>query len=96
MSKMTGDQTSGFVRISIPHALMFEPYNVTVDGANPIYWNYSLYDDGESRWIYFSYEHSTVEIVIIPEFPLLIILPLFMIITLLAVAVYKEKIKRIA
>jgi len=70
---------------------MPEPYNVNVDGANPTYWNYTLYDDGDNRWIYFSYEHATLKTIIIPEFSSIIILPLFMIATLLAVIVYKRK-----
>jgi hypothetical protein len=48
---------------------MFEPYNVTVNGTNPDFWNYTLHDDGGNRWIYFSYKHSTLEIIIIPELP---------------------------
>jgi len=91
VSNMTANQTYGFCRICIPHALMTEPYNVTIDGAEPHYVNYTLHDDGDNRWIYFSYEHSTLEIVIIPEFPPMLIMPLFMIATLLAVIVYRRK-----
>jgi len=91
VSNMTENQMLGFCRISIPHALMNETYHVTVDGAEPYYVNYSLYDDGDNRWIYFSYQHSTLEIVIVPEFPSFLILPLFMIATLLAVIVYRRK-----
>ena len=91
VSNMTANQLFGFVRIRIPHALMFEPYNVTIDGINPNFWNYTLYDDGENRWIYFSYEHSTLEIIIVPEFSqFLIILP-FMIAALLIAMIYKKK-----
>jgi hypothetical protein len=43
---------------------MSEPYNVTVDGANPQYWNYTLYDDGAHRWIYFTYQQSKRKVVI--------------------------------
>ncbi|TET64556.1 hypothetical protein E3J49_03900 [Candidatus Bathyarchaeota archaeon] len=92
-SNMTASQTYGFCRIRIPHALMSEPYNVTVDGANPTYWNYTLYDDGDNRWIYFNYEHSTLEIIIIPEFPSFLLLPLFMIATLLTVIMYRKNCK---
>lgn len=60
----TESQTGGFCRIRIPHALMIEPYNATVDGAAPTYSNYTLYDDGNSRWIYLSYQHSEREILI--------------------------------
>ena len=91
VSNMTENQMLGFCRISIPHALMNETYHVTVDGAEPYYVNYSLYDDGDNRWIYFSYQHSTLEIVIVPEFPSFLILPLFMIATLLAVIMYRRK-----
>ena len=94
VSNMTGNQTHGFVRITVPHSLMTEPYNITVDGVNPTYWNYTLHDNGTHRWIYFEYEHSTLEIVIIPEFPSLIILPLLMIATLLAVLTYRRKLAK--
>lgn len=91
VSNMTGNQTSGFVRISIPHTLMTEPYNITADGANPTYWDYMLYDNGSHRWIYFEYEHSTLEIVIIPEIPALIILPIFMTVAILLALVNRIK-----
>jgi parallel beta-helix repeat protein len=91
VSNMTVNQTRGFCRVSIPYEVMSEPFNVTIDGANPTYWNYTLYDNGTHRWIYFEYEHTTREIVIIPEFPAFLILPLFMMATLLAVIVYRRK-----
>jgi len=90
VSNITGNQTHGFVRISIPHTLLSEPYNITIDGANPTYWNYTLFDNGTHRWIYFEFQHSTLEIVIIPEFPSLIVLPLSMAITLLAAIIYSK------
>jgi len=90
VSNATAGQTFGFCRVCIPHALMTEPYHVIIDDAEPHYVNYTLHDDGENRWIYFSYEHSTLEIIIIPEFPSFI-LPLFIIATLLAVIVHRRK-----
>ena len=91
VSNMTANQTYGFCRLRIPHALMNETYHVTINGTEPYYWNYTLHDDGDSRWIYFSYQHSTLEIVIVPEFPSFLILPLFMIATLLTVVVCRRK-----
>lgn len=88
VSNFTDNQTYGFCRVTIPHDVLSPPYNVTVNGANPIYWNYTLYDNGTHTWIYFEYEHSTREVVIIPELPFFAILPLFMIVTLLAAAMY--------
>jgi hypothetical protein len=70
---------------------MNETYHVTIDGVEPYYVNYTLYDNSTHRWIYFNYEHSTPEIVIVSEFPLFLILPLFMMATLLAVIAYRRK-----
>ena len=91
VSNMTGSQTFGFVRISIPHALMTEPYNITVDGVNPTYWDYNVYDNGTHRWIYFEYEHSTREIIIIPEIQTSTILPLLITAAILLALLYRMK-----
>lgn len=64
VSNRTSTQTHSFCRVRIPHGLMIEPYSVTIDGANPNYWNYTLYDNGDSRWIYFTYDSSVHEVVI--------------------------------
>jgi len=93
VSNITVNQTHGFCRISIPYEVMSEPFTVTIDGADPTHWNYTLYDNGESRWIYFEYAHSTREVVIIPEFSSLIILPLFLMATLLATVFYRRKLR---
>jgi len=94
VSNMTSNQTCGFCRVTVPHALMnVTNIEVIIDnGTTPLlYYNYTLYDNGTHRWIYFSYPHSTREIDIITEFPSFLILPLFMTATLLAVIVYKRK-----
>ena len=91
VSNMTANQKFGFCRVRIPHALMNDTYHITINGAEPYYWNYTLYDDGNNRWIYFSYQHSTLEIIIISEFLSFLILLLFMIVTLLAVIVHKRR-----
>ncbi|NWG11165.1 hypothetical protein HXY33_05385, partial [Candidatus Bathyarchaeota archaeon] len=90
VSNMTANQTFGFIKICISHSLMSEIYPVTTDGGEPNYVNYNLYDNGTHRWIYFNYEHSKLEIIIIPEFPSFLILPLLMA-TLLAIAVWRRK-----
>jgi hypothetical protein len=90
-SNMTANQTHGFCRICIPYALINETFYVTVDGASPTYSNYSLYDNGTHRWIYFAYEHSKVEIIIIPEFPSPAVLLILMTATPVAIAVHRRK-----
>jgi len=94
----TTEQTFGFCRVSIPHNLI-DPevtwINVVIDDGTvtPLFFNNTLYDNGTHRWIYVAYPHpySLHEIVIIPEFPSFLILPLFMMATLLAVMIYKRK-----
>ena len=81
----------GFCRTCISHTILNETYIVLVDGDQPDYVNYTLYDNGTHRWIYFTYLHSMHEVIIIPEFSSVVILPLFLITTLLAVIVYRRK-----
>jgi parallel beta-helix repeat protein len=84
------DDTAGFCRICIPTALMNETYRVFVNGAEVQHIILPCSNSTHS-YLYFNYTHSTQEVVIIPEFPLFLILPLFMISTLLAVIVYRKK-----
>jgi parallel beta-helix repeat protein len=94
VSNMTANQAFGFCRVCIPYTLMdVSNISVFIDGGQTpvLYHNYTLYDNGTHRWIYFVYQQSTHEIDIVPEFPSVLILPLFMIATLLAVIVYRRK-----
>jgi parallel beta-helix repeat protein len=90
VSNSSVDQTSGFIRICVPHALVNETYRVTVNGSEPYYTNYNLDDNGTHRWMYFEFEHSTVEISIVPDFLWIIILPLFIAATLLTTMIVRE------
>ena len=91
VSNMTENQTHGFCRVTIPHDVLSPPYNVTINGLSPTHMNYTLYDNGTHSWIYFEYEHSTSEVIIIPEFPFYEILPLIMIMMSLATLAYRRK-----
>jgi parallel beta-helix repeat protein len=84
------DGTTGFCRICIPTALMNATYKVFVNGTEVSY-NLLPFSNETDSYLYFNYTHSTQEVIIIPEFPSFLILPLFMIATLLAVIVYKRK-----
>lgn len=87
----TTDQEHGFVRMRIPISLVPGELNVSVDGANPTFWNYSLRYEGENRWIYFSFEHSEVEIVIVSEFSSAVLLLLLITTTFLVALFIKSK-----
>ena len=84
------DGTVGFCRTCIPRALMNETYQVFVNGTEVPHTLLPCSNSTHS-YLYFSYNHSTQEVMIIPEFPSFLILPLFMIATLLAVILYRRK-----
>ncbi|MDH5482051.1 MAG: right-handed parallel beta-helix repeat-containing protein, partial [Candidatus Bathyarchaeota archaeon] len=94
VSNMTANQAFGFCRICIPHALM-NVSNLSViidDGAvEVLLFNNTIYNNDTHTWIYFAYQHSTLEIVIIPEFPSFVLIPFFMTLALLAALSYKKR-----
>ena len=89
VSNMTENQTHGFCRVTILHDLLSPPYTVIISFAEIPYT--IVFENETLSIIYFTYEHSTLEIVVVPEFPSFLILPLFMISTLLAVIFYRRK-----
>jgi parallel beta-helix repeat protein len=88
---VTGDNgTSGFCRIRIPKVFMNNTFAAFVNGTEVSY-NLLRCSNDTYSCLYFNYTHSTKEVIIIPEFSSFLILPLFMISTLLAVIVYRKK-----
>jgi parallel beta-helix repeat protein len=94
VSNVTANQTHGFCRICIPYSLMVPPYRVIVDGGEPYYVNYTLYDNGTHRWIYVAYQHSTHEIIIIAEFPEGMSILILMLAVILATTSYKLRVSK--
>jgi len=90
VSNSSTTQRFGFCRVRIPHDLMSEPHTVKVDGAIPIFCNYTLHDDGENRWIYFVYEHPKRALIIVSEFPS-ILASLFLIVGTLLTTIFRRK-----
>jgi len=84
---ITGETgTSGFCRICIPIVLMNGTYEVFVNGTKVSYVLLpSPYSTSTHNCLYFTFSHSTQGVIIVPEFPSLLLLPLFMITSLLAV-----------
>lgn len=84
------DGTTGFCRIYIPTALMNGTHKVFVNGTEV---PHTLLQCSNSthNYLYFTYDHSTQEVVIIREFQSLFILALLMIATLLTVILYGRK-----
>lgn len=84
------DATAGFVRVRIPTALMSATYRVFVNGTEILYTTLPI-SNATYSYLYFTYAHSSQEVIIVPEFPSLIILPLFMILALLLAVAYRSK-----
>jgi parallel beta-helix repeat protein len=88
--------TTGYVRITIAKALVPDvtKLEVRLDGVE---YNYSALSLDDSWLLVFTYNHSIHQIEVcldpsaVPEFPSFIILPLFMIATLLATIVWRKK-----
>ena len=71
--------TTGFCRITIPNIIVEDlwhgNYMVLLNGEP---WSFRNWTDATSIYIYINYTHSEHEIVIIPEFPQAMILPVLM------------------
>ena len=88
--------TEGYARVTIAKALVpdITKLQVQLDGVNYSYFAVSLDD---SWLLTFTYSHSAhrVEVYLVtnavPEFPSILILPLFLIATLLAVIIYRRR-----
>ena len=85
--------TTGFFNLTLPTRLLGGPYTVKIDDTTVLE-DYDAPTNGTHAFIYCTYNHSchTIETkgtTVIPEFPTLIILPLFCIATLLAAIVYR-------
>jgi parallel beta-helix repeat protein len=88
---VTGKQGStGFGRVSIPKAMMNGTFAVFVNGTE-IPYTLLPCSNANVSYLYFTYTHSTEQVIIVPEFPPLLILPLFMIIVLLGAIAFKRK-----
>jgi hypothetical protein len=88
---VTGPEgTLGSCSVIIPHALLEGPYTVLVDGVPPI--TTEEYEINATHTvIHFTYTHTTHKVLIIPEFPASIMVPLFILASMLGTIIYKKK-----
>ena len=82
--------SNGFCRLSFPTTVMNGTYHVFLNDTE-IPYTLLPCSDANTSYLYFNYTHSTQEVIIIPEFPAFLILPTFLMATLLAVATYRRK-----
>ena len=90
------NDTIGFCRVCVPHTLIEPELRVIIDNglAKVTYANYSLLDNGVHRWVYFEYEHSLHEIVILYEFQVPGLWLLFTVLTIGLILCLKANVKR--
>jgi len=87
----TGENdTTGFCRICIPRALMNETYKVFVNGTEV---SHTLLpcSNGIHSYLYFMYNHSTQEVIVIPEFPTWTSMLLIFIVLTVATVICKRR-----
>jgi len=89
---VTGESgTAGFCRTCIPTTLLNDAYRVFVNGTEILPPPEPLpCSNSTHSYLYFTYNHSTQDVVIIPEFPSVLILPL-LIALMLGLAVLSRK-----
>jgi parallel beta-helix repeat protein len=82
--------TTGFCNVRVPTALLNGTLSVFVNGTQV---KYSLLPVSNSSisYLYFTYGQSTEQVIIMPEFPEPLILAMFMLATLMTVAIYKKR-----
>jgi hypothetical protein len=84
------DRTWGFCRIRIPTALMNDTYKVFVNG-NEINYTLLYSPDSVYSYLYFVYNLSTREVVIIPEFPALMLISTLLLVAVITILLRKLK-----
>jgi len=82
--------SNGFCRVSFPTAMINGPYHVSLNGTE-IPYTLLLCSDANTSHLYFTYNHSTQEVMIIPEFPSAMVLTFFFAATPIAATIYRRK-----
>ena len=83
--------TTGFCNVCVPTALLNGGTLTVLVNGTQVQYSLLPISNSSNSYLYFTYGHSTEQIIIAPEFPSFLILPLFIIATLLAVMIYRKK-----
>lgn len=95
-SVMTGNETTGFCRVTIPKSLLdVKDNNWLVYFAGNAYENLTINEDTNNNYIYFNYDYKTESVEIfgttaIPEVQTWTIIPILTTVTLLTASFYKK------
>jgi parallel beta-helix repeat protein len=82
--------STGFCNVCVPTSLLNGTLTVFVNGTEV---QYSLLPISNSSisYLYFTYGHSTEQVIILPEFPEPLIIAMLMLATLLTITIYKKR-----
>jgi hypothetical protein len=90
---VSGKSGIGFCRVDVPNVIVSglwkNNYKVLVNGQEPLY--IRNWTSGATTYIYFQYQHSTKEVVIVPEFQSALIPILLMLSTIIISTSYPTK-----
>jgi parallel beta-helix repeat protein len=86
------NMTAGFCRMTLPNNILNTSEYIVLINMTPIIVNKLAISNDTQTTLYFTFNTSALDgIIIVPEFPSFLVLPLFMIATLLAIIVYRRK-----
>jgi parallel beta-helix repeat protein len=82
--------TTGFCNVCVPTSLLNGTLTVFVNGTEV---QYSLLpiSNSSNSYLYFTYGHSTEQVIILPEFPEPLIIAMLMLATLLTITIHKKR-----
>jgi len=86
------DFTADFCRVTIPNVIVQDLWHrnyAVLLNSEP--WFFRNWTDTTNTYVYINYTHTEHEITIVPEFPSILILPLFALTTLIATILLKKK-----
>ena len=82
--------TTGFCNVCVPTALLNGTLSVFVNGTQVLVGLLPTSNSSVS-YLYFNYGHSTEQVIIMPEFPDFLVLAMFMLAILSAIAIHKKR-----
>jgi parallel beta-helix repeat protein len=86
------NMTAGFCRMTLPNNILNTSEYIVLINMTPVIVNKLAISNGTHTILYFTFNSSALDgIIIIPEFPSFLVLPLFMVAMLLPIAIYERR-----
>jgi hypothetical protein len=84
--------TAGFCRMTLPNNILNTSEYIVLINMTPVIVNKLAMSNGTHTTLYFTFNSSALDgIMIVPEFPSFLVVPSFMVATLLAIVIYKRR-----